>query len=325
MYSISVVIPVYRGAATIGNVVNGLLDTLPTITETYEIILVEDGTPDNGETWHAVHEIAQTNPSVRAYRMMRNYGQHNALLCGIRAAYHDIIVTMDDDGQHPPEEIKPMLAHLDSGFDVVYGKPAVKQHGLGRRLGSSLIRFALRSAVGSEAARDASAFRVFKTYLRDAFASYTSPYVSLDVLLSWGTTRFSAVAVEHRQRQAGQSTYSVRKLVQLAITMLTGFSTTPLRLASLLGFGLTLFGILMLGYVIVARLLNPGEGVPGFTFLASIIAIFSGAQMFTIGIIGEYLMRMHFRLMDKPTYVVRAISASETETDLPLAEMTMEA
>lgn len=312
MHRISVVIPVYRGAETISHVVNDLLAQLPHIAETYEIVLVEDGSPDDGASWAVVQDLAQRHDAVRAFRMMRNFGQHNALLCGIRAAQYEIIATMDDDGQHPAAELPRMLAKLDSGYDVVYGKPEVKQHDFGRRLGSTMIRFALRSATGLEAARDASAFRVFRTHLRDAFAAYTSPYVSIDVLLSWGTTRFAVVTVTHLERQAGQSTYNLRKLVQLAITMLTGFSTAPLRLASMLGFGTTALGVLLLFYVVIVRLVV-GVELPGFTFLASIIAIFSGVQMFTIGIIGEYLLRMHFRLMDKPSYVVmESAAASQT-------------
>jgi undecaprenyl-phosphate 4-deoxy-4-formamido-L-arabinose transferase len=159
--------------------------------------------------------------------------------------------------------------------------------------------------MGVEASRHASAFRAFRTYLRDAFANYNSPYVSIDVLLTWGTRHFSHVFVEHKAREIGTSTYTFRKLVNLAITMLTGFSALPLRLASYVGFGVTIFGIILFIYVIPIRLFVFGySGVPGFTFLASMISIFSGAQMFTIGIIGEYLARMHFRLMEKPAYVV---------------------
>jgi undecaprenyl-phosphate 4-deoxy-4-formamido-L-arabinose transferase len=168
--------------------------------------------------------------------------------------------------------------------------------------------------MGVDTARHVSAFRVFRTYLRDAFHSYNSPYVSMDVLLTWGTTRFSHVTVDHRRRETGKSGYTLTKLVTLAITMLTGYSVLPLRLASYVGFGLTIFGILLLVYVIPVRLFLLGyEGVPGFTFLASIIAIFSGAQMFTIGIIGEYMARIHFRLMDKPTYTIAQQTTPEKE------------
>jgi glycosyltransferase involved in cell wall biosynthesis len=310
MVSLSVLIPVYRGAGTITELAALLADELPKIADSYEVVMIEDDGGDN--SWQVIEELAAKYSWLRGIKMMRNYGQHAALLCGIRAAKYEIIVTMDDDLQHPPSEIKKLLAKLDEGFDVIYGTAEEKQHNFGRNFGSGLIRFALSRAMGVDAARHASAFRAFRTYLRKAFEGYSSPYVSLDVLLTWGTKRFGHVLVEHHQRKVGVSGYNFAKLLGLAITMLTGFSALPLRLASYTGFFLTLFGIGLLIYVIPVRYALYGSGeFPGFTFTASIIAIFSGAQMFTIGIIGEYLARMHFRLMDKPSYTVLSDTKGE--------------
>jgi undecaprenyl-phosphate 4-deoxy-4-formamido-L-arabinose transferase len=235
--------------------------------------------------------------------LMRNYGQHNALLCGIRAARGEVIVTMDDDLQHPPEEIPRLLSKLNEGFDVVYGTPEREQHGLLRDMASRITKIALQGAMGAKTARSVSAFRAFRTRTRAAFTTYQSPFVSIDVLLTWATTRFTAVAVPHHPRRAGQSQYTLRKLITHALNMMTGFSTLPLQVASVMGFGLTFFGVLVLAYVI-GRYIWEGGSVPGFPFLASIIAIFSGAQLFSLGIIGEYLARMHFRMMERPPYVV---------------------
>jgi glycosyltransferase involved in cell wall biosynthesis len=235
--------------------------------------------------------------------LMRNYGQHNALLCGIRAAKYDLVVTMDDDLQHPPEELSRLLARLEEGFDVVYGAPKAEQNGLMRALASRITRLALRAAVGGDVAKNVSAFRVFRTQLREAFASYHSPFVSIDVLLTWATTRFGAITVDFHPRHSGSSNYTFTKLVRHALDMMTGFSTAPLQLASLIGFTCTLFGLGVFIYVFVRYCLE--GSVPGFPFLASIIAIFSGAQLFALGVIGEYLARMHFRSMKRPAYVVR--------------------
>jgi undecaprenyl-phosphate 4-deoxy-4-formamido-L-arabinose transferase len=158
--------------------------------------------------------------------------------------------------------------------------------------------------MGAETARNVSAFRVFRTQVRDAFANYQGPFVSVDVLLTWGTTRFAAIPVRHNPRRIGVSNYTFRKLVLHALNMMTGFSVLPLQMASLIGFAFTLFGLGVLAYVL-GRYLIQGGSVPGFPFLASIIAIFSGAQLFSLGIIGEYLARMHFRMMEKPAYTVR--------------------
>jgi undecaprenyl-phosphate 4-deoxy-4-formamido-L-arabinose transferase len=157
--------------------------------------------------------------------------------------------------------------------------------------------------MGIENARKVSAFRAFRTQLRESFASYRSPFVILDALLTWGTTRFSAVPVNHEPRHVGRSNYTFSRLFLHAVDMMATFTTLPLKLASMMGFGFAVFGILVLFYVL-GRYLVEGGSVPGFPFLASTIAIFSGVQLFALGIIGEYLARMHFRLMDRPTYVV---------------------
>jgi undecaprenyl-phosphate 4-deoxy-4-formamido-L-arabinose transferase len=242
---------------------------------------------------------------------MRNYGQHNALLCGIRAAKYEVIVTMDDDLQHPPEEIPRLLARLDEGFDVVYAAPRAEQNGVMRALASRITRLALSTAIGSDVAKNVSAFRVFRTQLREAFADYQSSFVSIDVLLTWATARFGAITVPFQPRRSGSSNYTFTKLVRHALDMMTGFSTMPLQLASLIGFSCTLFGIGVLFYV-VGRYLLEGS-IPGFPFLGSIIAIFSGAQLFALGVIGEYLARMHFRTMNRPVYMVRSVSSETTD------------
>ncbi len=299
--SISVVTPVYNGEASVGELCRRLAEVLPRISAQHEVILVNDGSRDR--SWETISELCSRSPVVRGLNLMRNYGQHNALLCGIRAAKYDLVVTMDDDLQHPPEEIPRLLARLEEGFDVVYGAPKAEQNGLMRALASRITRLALSAAVGSDVAKNVSAFRVFPTQLREAFEAYQSPFVSIDVLLTWATTRFGATTVAFQPRHSGSSNYTFTKLVRHAFDMMTGFSTAPLQLASLIGFTCTLFGLAVFIYVFVRFYLE--GSVPGFPFLASIIAIFSGAQLFALGVIGEYLARMHFRSMKRPAYVVR--------------------
>ncbi len=276
----------------------------------FEVILVDDGSTD--ASWSVIRDLSRTATRARGIHLMRNYGQHNALLAGIRAASGKVIVTLDDDLQHPPEEIPKLLAALDRGSDVVYGTPLRMPHSLSRNLASWFTKLAVQKAMGTETARNVSAFRAFRTRLRDAFANYHSPFVSIDVMLTWSTTRFSVVAVEHRPREIGTSHYTLRTLVRHGLTMVTGFSTLPLRLASLVGFSFTLLGFGVLSFV-VARYWMRGGSVPGFPFLASIIAIFSGAQLFALGIIGEYLARMHVRLMDRPAYSIAATTGDPSE------------
>jgi glycosyltransferase involved in cell wall biosynthesis len=300
--ALSVVIPVYNSEGTLPDLLVRLDAVLGAAPAPYEVILVNDNSRDR--SWEVICQLAGQYPQLRGINLMRNYGQHNALLCGIRAAQYERVVTMDDDLQHPPEEIALLLTELDAGYDVVYGVPRSEEHGFWRDLASQVTKLALRSAMGTQIARNVSAFRALRTPVRDAFADYRGPFVSIDVLLTWGTTRFSAVPVRHDPRQVGASNYTFRKLLTHALNMMTGFSVLPLQLASMVGFAFTLVGLILLLYVVIRYLIQGGV-VPGFPFLASAISIFSGAQLFALGIIGEYLARMHFRMMDRPAYVVR--------------------
>lgn len=302
---VSVVVPAYKSALSLPELVRKLEPVLEGAASDYELILVDDGSGDG--TWQTIEELAKDHAWVRGVRLMRNYGQHNALLCGIRRARYELTITLDDDLQHPPEEIPKLLKQLGPETDVVYGTPALEQHGLWRDMATQVTKFALQSAMGAPIARKAGAFRVFRTQLRDAFATYDAPYVSVDVLLTWATTRFDAIKVRHEPRTIGVSNYTFKKLVVHALNMLTGFSTWPLRLASLIGFFFTLMGTVALLYVLI-RFFIEGGSVPGFPFLASMIAIFSGAQLFALGVIGEYLGRMHARSMQQPTYTVREVA-----------------
>lgn len=308
MANISIVIPVYKAEGSLHELYNRLTETMEKISDDFEIIMVEDCGGDR--SWDIILELAQLDNRIKGIQLSRNFGQHNALLCGIRAAQREIIVTLDDDMQNPPEEISKLLKKLGEGYDVVYGIPQKEQHGFWRNIASQVTKIALQSAMGAETARNVSAFRIFRTEVREAFADYQGPFVSIDVLLTWGTKRFAAVPVRHDTRRAGQSNYTFRMLTAHALNMMTGFSTLPLQLASLTGFLFTLLGLVVLVYV-VGRYLIQGGSVPGFPFLASIIAIFSGAQLFALGIIGEYLARMHLRSMDKPPYVVRTNFANK--------------
>jgi glycosyltransferase involved in cell wall biosynthesis len=298
----SVVVPVYNSAPFLLDLANELEPILASLELPFELILVNDGSRD--DSWTMVEQLAAKNDWIRGFNLMRNYGQHNALLCGIREAKYACTVTMDDDLQNPPEEIPRILSKLKEGFDVVYGVPLIQQHGLLRDLASETTKIVLSNAMGAEIARNVSAFRAFRTHVRDAFRNYQGPWVSIDVLLTWGTTRFGALPVRHDPRREGTSGYTVGKLIRHALNMITGFSTLPLQIASMIGFACALFGLFLLSFVL-ARYFFRGGSIPGFPFLASMIAIFSGTQMFTIGIIGEYLGRVHLRTMDRPAYTVR--------------------
>jgi glycosyltransferase involved in cell wall biosynthesis len=299
---VSVVVPVYRAAPTLDELVTRIIGVLSPRLPAFEIILVNDGSPD--ESWSRVEKLASEHSTVHGIDLMRNFGQHNALLAGVRAANYEVIVTLDDDLQQPPEEIPRLLDALTENVDIVYGSPVRTQQSTLRRIASSLTRRTLTRVMGATTARHVSAFRAFRTDIRKAFEHVSLAEFSLDVLLTWGTQRFTYVIVEHRPRREGKSGYTSASLVRHAMTIVTGFTVGPLRLASMAGFGAVIVGIVSLGYVVVNVAVN-GTAVPGFAFLAASLALFSGVQLFALGIIGEYLAKMHLRSMEKPPYVVR--------------------
>jgi glycosyltransferase involved in cell wall biosynthesis len=308
--SLSAVVPVYNSADVLPALVARLEPVLRVVADEFELICVNDGSRD--ESWRAIVELQRRHSWIRGIDLMRNSGQHNALLCGIRAARFAVIVTLDDDLQNPPEEIPTLVAALADGIDVVYGAPRQEVHGLWRNAASQVTKIVLQGVLGADTARMVGPFRIFRTSVRRAFEGYRGAAVNIDVLLTWATTRFTAVRVGHDVRKIGQSNYTFRTLLTHTLNMLTGFSTLPLQIASLLGFALTLVGGVLL-IVVIGRYLLHGVAVPGFAFLASIIIIFSGTQLFTLGVIGEYLARMHFRLLDRPPYVVREPVAGDAD------------
>lgn len=299
---LSFVVPVFRSENTLASLYENIKEECLKQGFEYQIIFVEDCGGDR--SWEILTEIAANNDSVVAIQLSRNFGQHNALLCGIHQAKGDIIITLDDDGQHPIEEIGKLLKPLDNGFDVVYGTPITEPHSMARAFASRLTKLVLQKVIGAESATKVSAFRAFRSSLVKAFSDYRSPNVNVDVLLTWGTTRFSNVAVEHRHRVHGESGYTFLKLVQHSMNMMTGFSTLPLQLASYLGFIFSGLGFLSLLYVLLVYVFR-GAVVPGFAFLGCLISVFSGVQLLSIGIIGEYLGRIHLSTMDRPPYVIR--------------------
>jgi glycosyltransferase involved in cell wall biosynthesis len=297
--NVSIVVPIYKGETFIEPLVAELARVLPAFTENFEIILVNDGSPDH--SWQVIQRMTQKHECVKGIRMMRNYGQHNATLCGVREANYEVVVTMDQDLQHPPEQIPLLLAKLEEGYDVVYGAPRKLPQGFLRNLMTATIKWMLAKVIGLPSVHNVSAFRAFRTNLRGAFVKFQSPSLILDVLLSWGTSRFTSVQVDIAP--ADRTNYSFTMLVRTAMLILIGYSTLPLRFASWIGFAMTLFGLGVFIYVLVVYF--TAGSPPGFPFLASMIALVSGAQLFALGIFGEYLARMFERSMDRPPYVIQ--------------------
>jgi len=314
---ISVIVPVYNSASSVATVVGRVSAVLEIYCESFELILVNDGSTDS--SWHAVERAVLGSNHVLGVNLARNSGQHAALLCGIRLAKFPVCVTLDDDLQFQPEDIPVLVDRLSESVDLVYGCPRKQKQDLWRKAGSQTIRSILKMLVGGNLALHASPFRAFKTRIREAFKDAACDATLIDVLISWGTTRYAAVTVEHVERSVGRSTYSFSKLVFTALNMVTGFTTIPLRIATFNGLACVMMGLLLLVYVFY-QIVKNGGSVPGFPFIASVTIIFSGAQLLALGIIGEYLGRMFNRTLNRPAYFAEDIISSTAPDKLPSLE-----
>jgi undecaprenyl-phosphate 4-deoxy-4-formamido-L-arabinose transferase len=297
-----VVIPCYRSAPILPDLVKRLHSVLQANTDGYEIVLVVDGSPDN--TWTVAESLALAHPGTRALRLARNYGEQNATIAGIRAARHDVIVTMDDDLQHPPEEIPRLLSALTSDVDLVYGLAGTEEHGVVRSFAARTVKAGVTGLLGVRHARTLSSFRAFRAYLSGTLDDVRGPNANVDVALSWGTTRIYSVTVAMKHREVGRSGYTFRTLVRHTLNLVLGYSILPLRLVTFAGIAVALVGIGLFGYVVWEHFNGP-RNPPGFAAIASMISVFSATQMIAIGVLGEYLGRIFVGGMGRPTYVVR--------------------
>ena len=303
---LSVVVPAYRSPGTLADLCHQLRQHVAPLVADLEVVLVDDGSGDG--TWETIRALADRHHWVRGASLLRNYGQHNALLAGLRMARMPLVATIDDDLQNPPDQLPVLLAALTADVDLVYGRPVAEPQGPFRNLASRVTKRLMAAALGPDVHPRLSAFRLFRRELMAASDAVHQPDVAIDVLLSWATARVAEVPVRFEERAAGRSGYTLRKLIGHTLNMVTGYSTRPLRWVS--GFGLVsaAFGFALLAYVLASYLVL-GRQVAGFTFLGATVSLFSGVQLLSLGVVGEYLGRMHFRTMGKPPYVVRATTA----------------
>lgn len=308
---LSVVIPVYCSEATLDSLYKRLTSVLSRHGLSYELVFVEDGSPDNA--WRVLEELARTDfQHVVAIRLMRNYGQHNALMCGFRYTRGDIVLTMDDDLQNPPEEIPKLVQYcVDGEYDLVYARYEEKRHHAGRNLGSWLVNTFFRFVFRSEVT--VTSFRAMRRELLDAILPYNLNFTFVDGLLAWNTQRVGHVLVEHHSRENGHSGYSFAKLLSLALNLFTNFSLLPLQVASATGFLAALVGLGTGGYYLVQALFH-NIAVPGYASTIVAVMVLGGLQLLALGIIGEYIGRVHLNINRKPQYTVREVRGAAVKT-----------
>lgn len=307
--SLSVLIPVYNSEHTIGRLTDVLVETLSPHFKRLEIVLVNDGSPDNSH--EAVLEARERHPGVIRYvRLAKNFGEHNAVMCGLRYTTCDAVVIMDDDFQNPPSEALKLVNKLSEGYDVVYSRYESKKHHWFRNLGS---RFNDRvAAVLLKKPKDLylSSFKAMNRFLIDTVIQYGGPYPYLDGLVLRSTSAIGTELCSHKEREEGRSNYNLRRLVRLWLNMFTSFSVTPLRISAVLGLIMALSGFLLAVFYLISwqfggLFMSHDAFPPGWASTIVTITIFGGVQLCVLGMIGEYLGRIFMTQNLQPQYVVR--------------------
>jgi polyisoprenyl-phosphate glycosyltransferase len=302
---LSIVVPVYNSAVTILLLLERLTGVLATISQSYEIILVDDGSKD--DSWSVIQSLrTMYRDHLVAVQLMRNYGQHNALMCGLGLARGEYVVTMDDDLQNPPEEIPKLLTCIrEQGLDLVYGCPDNRSHAAWRNLGASIVWHFYRTVFRNPITP--TPFRIMRYQLAKSVMFYDLNFTYLDGLLAWCTSRIGIVEVEHHARAQGRSGYSLGRLVGLALNLYTNFSLIPLQIVSALGLITATSGFLV-GIYYLFQYIASSIVVPGFASTIIAVLVLGGAQLLALGVIGEYLGRLHLNVNRKPQYVIRHLN-----------------
>ena len=314
---VSIVIPCYRSAEMIGGVVADINREMEKLQEKYrwEIILVNDCSPDN--TFDVIRELCGVN-------LARNFGQHAALMAGFHQVKGDILVCMDDDGQTPAFAIKDLLQGLEEGSDVVYAKYEHKHHNAFRNFGSRVNDLMLKFMLGKPADLYVSSFFAARRFIVDEMLRYQNAYPYVIGLVLRATRNIKNVTVEHQDRKAGESGYTLSKLLGLWFNGFTAFSEKPLRVATMIGTGCAFLGFLYGLYTIIKKLVNPMVPI-GFSSLMSALMFIGGMLMLMVGLVGEYIGRMYICMNNAPQYVVREIVGEEEgEKDTDQKEETVQ-
>jgi undecaprenyl-phosphate 4-deoxy-4-formamido-L-arabinose transferase len=312
---VSIVIPVYKGAHTIGPLVESLFNEFN--QHKIEIVLVNDGSPD--DSGKVCRRLLQSHPGrIKLVELSRNFGEHNAVMAGLKHARGDCAVIMDDDFQNPPSEVQRLLDALEQDYDVVYGVYEQKHHNLFRNLGSWFNGLAANILIKKPKDLYLSSFKVMKRFVIDQIVLYDLPYPYIDGLIFRVTARIGKVTVKHRPRAKGRSTYTLSKLVGLWLNMFTNFSVLPLRVATVLGLITMFFGVGLASLATYWAYTDP-LAPKGWPTLVCALVIFSGVQLIALGVIGEYLGRLFLGHNRTPQYIVREVLEKDTN-DLSTTE-----
>ncbi len=309
MKTVSFVIPCYRSAKTVGAVTREIGETMAAMPQyDYEIVLVNDCSPD--DTWEAIRQLAANDKHIAAVDLAKNFGQHAALMCGMRHSRGDFVVCLDDDGQTPADEVGKLLEKLEEGYDVVYASYEDKRESGFRRFGSDVNRRMTEIMLGKPKELELNSYFAARRFLVDEMLRYEHCYPYVMGLVLRSTKRICNVPVHHRAREEGRSGYTLAKLLSLWMNGFTSFSVKPLRIATYSGAFLALVGFLY-AIVVLIRRFTVNAAPLGWTTTTILILIIGGLNLLLLGLVGEYVGRVFMCVNASPQYVERAYIPAE--------------
>jgi len=302
--NLSIVIPVYNSSSIISKLVTNLIEEILKIKKVsiFQIILVNDCSDDN--SWNEILNICDKEKFVTGINLMKNYGQHNALMAGLHSATGDYIITMDDDFQHSPNEINKILDKMEEGYDVCYTNYINNKYNIFKIFSSWLNNKISNFLISKPKNIYLSSYKCFTKKVCQEIKKYDGPFVYLDGLIFDITKKVSSVDVEHLDRLSGSSNYNIFQLISLWLRVLTNFSIVPLRISTIAGFFMTLISFCTIIIIVILKLRNP-EMAAGWASLATLLLFFSGLQFIVLGLIGEYIGRSFLNLNKKPQFIIR--------------------
>jgi len=309
---ISFVIPCYRSENTIREVVGEIITAVETHGDDYEIIMVSDSSPDN--VFSVISELCAENNKLKGVELAKNFGQHSALMAGYSFCTGDVVVSVDDDGQTPVNEVYSLIDKIDEGFDVVYGTYDVKKHSFFRNFGSRVNDKMAEMLIGKPKDIKVTSYFAAKAYIIKEITKYDKAYPYILGLIFRTTKKIGNVPVNHRSREIGSSGYTFTKLISLWMNGFTAFSVKPLRIATILGCLCAVIGFAYGIFTVINKLLNP-EIIAGYSSLMAVLLFISGMIMILLGLIGEYLGRIYISINNSPQYVIRKTTNVKTNND----------
>ncbi len=309
MSKISFVIPCYRSAKTISGVVAEIQDTMASMPEyVYDIFLVNDCSPD--DTYEVIRALCRQNGNITGISLAKNFGQHAALMAGLRRSDGDIVVCLDDDGQTPADEVGKLLAGIENGSDVVYASYENKKHSAFRNFGTWMNDIMTRVMLGKPKNLHLTSYFAARRFVVDSMLKYENSYPYIIGLVLRATRNIANVPVRHRSRESGTSGYTIKKLLGLWFNGFTAFSIFPLRVATVTGVIFSGAGFIYGIYTIVKKFVNPDVPL-GFSSLMAAVVFIGGMLMIMLGLIGEYIGRIYISINNSPQYVIREETGRE--------------